>query len=257
VEDTVTVIELCNLAIPVLFVLFHVAEAVAPAERLPRSIGWRLRGFAWFLVSGAIFTNAPRLWTEWASQHSLLHTAGLGLWGAALVMIAGNLFGYLWHRLRHSVPVLWRFHQLHHSAERLDVSGAFMFHPLETFVVAMLIGITGTLLLGVSPEAGALSGLIAFFCACFQHANIRTPRWLGYIVQRPESHSVHHGRGVHASNYADLPLFDLLFGTFRNPETRTAEQGFYAGASNRIGRMLLALDATEPPQATGRTRLAA
>lgn len=63
----------------------------------------------------------------------------------------------------------------------------------------------------------------------FQHANIRTPRWLGYLIQRPESHAVHHGRGIHRYNYADLPLWDIIFGTFRNPETATGEVGFYRG----------------------------
>jgi sterol desaturase/sphingolipid hydroxylase (fatty acid hydroxylase superfamily) len=53
----------------------------------------------------------------------------------------------------------------------------------------------------------------------FQHANLRTPRWLGYIIQRPESHGIHHERGLHAFNYADLPLWDMVFGTFRNPRT--------------------------------------
>src|SRR5690242_11573589 len=178
------ILELCNLAIPVSFALFHVAEAIAPAQPLPRAWGWRLRGFVWFLVSGAIFTNAPLLWSAWAREHSLLDSSRLGLLAAPLAVVLANLIGYAWHRLRHSLPLLWRFHQLHHSAERLDVSGAFMFHPLESVMVALLFSVSGTFVLGVSPEAGALAGLLGFFCACFQHANIRTPRWLGYLVQR-------------------------------------------------------------------------
>jgi sterol desaturase/sphingolipid hydroxylase (fatty acid hydroxylase superfamily) len=146
------------------------------------------------------------------------------------------------------VPFLWRIHQMHHSAERLDISGAFLFHPLETLAEAFYVSLTGTLLLGISAEAGALAGLAAFFFACLQHANIRTPRWLGYLVQRPESHSVHHARGVHAFNYADLPIVDLIFGTFRNPERAEAELGFYDGASRRIGSMLLGMDATRPAE---------
>ena len=61
-------------------------------------------------------------------------------------------------------------------------------------------------------------------------------------MQRPESHSVHHARGVHAYNYANLPLVDLLFGTFRNPESFVATQGFWDGALSRIGAMLLGRD---------------
>ncbi|HXS03818.1 MAG TPA: hypothetical protein VN731_05035, partial [Rhodanobacter sp.] len=61
----------------------------------------------------------------------------------------------------------------------------------------------------------------------------------GYIVQRPESHSWHHARGRHRNNYADVPLFDILFGTFDNPHDFAPVTGFYDGASSRIGDMLL------------------
>lgn len=87
--------------------------------------------------------------------------------------------------------------------------------------------------------------LITTFLSVFQHSNIRTPHWLGYIVQRPESHSQHHARGVHAKNYSDLPLFDILFGTFYNPRNFAAEAGFYHGASARITEMLRFRDVSQ------------
>src|SRR5262245_19578296 len=108
-----TLIQALNLAPPLLFVGFHVADALFPARRLPRSLGWRVRGFIWFLVSGALFTNTPLLWSAWAAEHKLVDTSWLGLWGVLLVMVVANFVGYIWHRLRHSVPLLWRFHQLH------------------------------------------------------------------------------------------------------------------------------------------------
>ena len=82
--------------------------------------------------------------------------------------------------------------------------------------------------------------------ATFQHANVRTPRWLGYLVQRPEMHTVHHARGIHHHNYADLPLIDLLFGTFRNPAGYEHATGFWHGASARVGDMLLLRDVSRP-----------
>jgi len=74
----------------------------------------------------------------------------------------------------------------------------------------------------------------------------REARWLGYIIQRPESHSVHHGKGIHRYNYSDLPLWDMLFGTFRNPAEFQPEHGFYKGASARIPEMLVFQDVTSP-----------
>ena len=61
---------------------------------------------------------------------------------------------------------------------------------------------------------------------------------------------MHHGRNIHRYNYSDLPLWDMVFGTFRNPEGRQAEQGFYKGASERIVEMLAFQDVSTPKQKT-------
>ncbi len=90
--------------------------------------------------------------------------------------------------------------------------------------------------------AAALTGYIGAFFSMFQHLNVRTPAWLGYVIERPESHMVHHAREVHALNYSDLPLWDMLFGTFRNPARFEGDVGFGAPASARLGAMLLGAD---------------
>jgi hypothetical protein len=60
-----------------------------------------------------------------------------------------------------------------------------------------------------APAVGRHAGPVPFLAA-FQHTNIRTPQWLGYIVQWAESHSVHHARGIHHYNHSDLPLFHIF-----------------------------------------------
>jgi len=89
--------------------------------------------------------------------------------------------------------------------------------------------------------------LTTTFLSVFQHSNIRTPRWLGYIVQRPESHTHHHERGVHAGNHGDLPVFDMMFGTFRDPRDFAPQTGFYDGASARVADMLRFRDVSRLP----------
>ncbi len=121
---------------------------------------------------------------------------------------------------------------MHHSAERVDVLGAFYFHPLDNLVYAVMSSALGAML-GVSAEAAALTGIVIFAMACFQHANLRTPRWIGWVVQRPEAHAIHHERGVHAFNYGNLALFDQLFGTYRNAATYGDQRaGFWDGTSS-------------------------
>jgi sterol desaturase/sphingolipid hydroxylase (fatty acid hydroxylase superfamily) len=62
--------------------------------------------------------------------------------------------------------------------------------------------------------------------------------WLGYVIQRPEAHCVHHRQGVHAWNYSDFPLWDMLFGSWRNPREFRGECGFEGPADRRLGAML-------------------
>ena len=138
---------------------------------------------------------------------------------------------------------LWGvFHQLHHNAERLDGIDAFYFSPLDMIGWALLGSLTTLLLVGVSPEVATLFLLVSFGMAVFQHLNIKTPRIVGYLIQRSESHSVHHERGLHKYNYADLSIFDILFGTFRNPKFFSKERGGYDGASSRVKEMLCCKD---------------
>jgi sterol desaturase/sphingolipid hydroxylase (fatty acid hydroxylase superfamily) len=147
----------------------------------------------------------------------------------------------------HGSNFLWRtVHQMHHIAERLDTYGAFWFSPLDMVGWTALGSLCLTLIVGVTPAAATLVLLTTNFLAIFQHANIRTPRWMGYFIQRPESHTVHHGRGLHRYNYSDLPLMDMLFGTFRNPASYDMETGFYDGASGRVLDMLAFRDVSRP-----------
>jgi sterol desaturase/sphingolipid hydroxylase (fatty acid hydroxylase superfamily) len=135
---------------------------------------------------------------------------------------------------------------MHHSAERVDTYGTFWFSPLDMVGWTILGSLALTLLVGVNPQAATAILLLTTFFSIFQHSNINTPRWLGYLIQRPESHSIHHGRNIHWNNFSGLPIFDILFGTFRNPKGYEVETGFYLGASGRLSDMLLFKDVSEP-----------
>lgn len=65
-------------------------------------------------------------------------------------------------------------------------------------------------LLGLSPAAGALAGFLGYATAVIQHANMRTPRWLGYFLMRPTQHGLHHARGIHSYNFGNFALWDIL-----------------------------------------------
>jgi sterol desaturase/sphingolipid hydroxylase (fatty acid hydroxylase superfamily) len=231
-----------------LYLALMLWEHLFPGRELPRIRGWRLRGLAAFATYFYVSSYLPLLWDRYLAPYKLLDLTGLGvLGGAAAGILAYELVAYTYHRTLHGSTVLWRtFHQMHHSAERLDTYGAFYFSPLDMIGWTAVGSVGLALLVGIVPQAATVALLAITFLGIFQHTNIRTPRWLGYIVQRPESHTLHHGRGLHRYNYADLPLIDMLFGTFRNPQTFETETGFYAGASARIGAMLTFKDVSAP-----------
>jgi sterol desaturase/sphingolipid hydroxylase (fatty acid hydroxylase superfamily) len=231
-----------------IFAALIALEALVPARPLPRVKGWVLRGLLAFVAYFYLSTYLPLLWDGALAEYRLLDLTGLGTLGGALAgVLVYELGVYWWHRAMHRFTPLWRvFHQLHHSAERLDTFGAFWFSPMDMIGWTALGSLALVVVIGITPAAATATILITFFLGVFQHTNVRTPQWLGYIVQRPESHSVHHERGVHHYNFSDLPLFDLLFGTLRNPPAFAEQQGFYDGASSRLLEMLACRDVSQP-----------
>lgn len=209
---------------------------------------WRVRALVVTLFVFALSIVIPMFWSSLIGARSVFKLSGLGMVGGAAVgVLVYQLCHYWYHRLVHRSDFLFRWvHQMHHSVEGVDAFGAYYLSPLDAFGFSSIASLVFFPLLGVSVEAGVVGNLFLTFCAVFQHANIRTPRWLGYFIQRPESHGVHHERGVHRYNYCDLPVIDMLFGTYRNPETFESKCGYWDGASSKIGAMLIGKDVTQP-----------
>ena len=235
---------------PMLIPAFLLLDYIVRKRRYEKPRYWRARALA---VSVAIFFftgEIAALWSELLGDFHLFDLSGLGtVRGAIAGTVAYEFFHYWYHRAVHESNWLWRGfgHQMHHSAESLDAFGAYYLHPIDAAMFTTCASLVFVPLLGLPVEAAIIGALFLTFSAVFQHANIATPHWLGYLIQRPESHNIHHGQGVHRYNYSDLPLWDILFGTFRNPhELESTACGFYAGASNRIGEMLIGRDVSTP-----------
>lgn len=229
-----------SLAIFALYGGLWLYESWNPGRSLEPLPGSTMRGLLAF--AGLFFASSylPALWDTHLASFQLFDLGHLHpLVGALVALLSYELVAYAYHRTLHSSDLLFRYvHQMHHSSERLNVPSAFYFHPLDMIGWTLVTSLGFVLIVGVSPLATTIALIAVNFLGIFQHANIRTPRWLGYLIQRPESHSVHHARGYHRSNYADLPLFDLLFGTFENPRDFAQATGFSRGASARVGAML-------------------
>lgn len=221
--------------------LFMLWERLRPGTVLPHVPGFYLRAIALNAMQVVAIVVAGWTWEGWLQGPSLVATSRhLGPIAAGLVgYVVSTFVYYWWHRARHRWTWLWRScHQIHHSPARLEVVTAFYKHPLEQLANTVVSATVAYPLLGLSPAAAAVFTVCAGLAELVYHVNIDTPRWLGWFIQRPEMHRIHHERGRHAGNYGDLPLWDMLFGTYHNPERFDGPCGFDDDRERRLGEML-------------------
>ena len=233
------------LAMIASFFVFMAVEWLVPSRRtMPEVKHWRLIGLAGFVVTMAVAVGAPLLIVPYLPTGMIVvDLSGWGNWGFLPLWMMTTFIGYWFHRTMHYFDVLWRAgHQLHHGVARVDMSSAMIFHPFDSLVQFVFASLIAAGLLGVTAEAAGWAGLWGTLVAYYQHWNVRTPAWTGWFIQRPEAHSVHHARGVHAYNYGNFPAWDMMFGTYRNPASFPTQYGFWDGASSRLGSLLAGRD---------------
>ena len=142
---------------------------------------------------------------------------------ALLAMLVLDLAAYLAHRVQHEVPLLWRFHSVHHSSQKLDFFASFRNHPADAFAIG-LIAAGPLYLIGFDAIDLGILGAAQNLLGVFFHANVRWRfRWLDWLLVTPEYHHWHHSAHVEAinRNYAVIfPWWDRLLGTRDLPRDR-------------------------------------
>lgn len=128
---------------------------------------------------------------------------------------------YIWHRLTHRVPYLWRFHQVHHIDREMDASTAIRFHFGE-ITLSVAFRAAQVWLIGPTPNTYRIWQKFLFACILFHHANIRLPidweRGLARILITPRLHGIHHSVGpeeVNSNWSSGLTIWDWLHATLR------------------------------------------
>jgi len=143
----------------------------------------------------------------------------------ALATLLAAVLGYWAHRAFHGSSLLWRFHAVHHSSERVDWLSTHRQHPVEVAIVAALT-LVPVFLLGLGDAA--LIGFVFFrkLHVVFSHAHLN---WslgpLGWLVVSPRFHHWHHEPDAQC-NFAGLfPFLDKLFGTYRGKDSLPTQVG--------------------------------
>lgn len=148
-----------------------------------------------------------------------------------------DLCAYWLHRLAHMVPLLWRFHRVHHSDIDVDVTTSYRHHPLEVAYVNTCL-IAPLILFEIPWYVLASYSVVASAVSALQHGNIRLAPALEARVERllvlPEMHRLHHSvQATHqGSNYSSVfTAWDRIFGTYRRRQTDRTDLVF--GLSER------------------------
>jgi sterol desaturase/sphingolipid hydroxylase (fatty acid hydroxylase superfamily) len=157
--------------------------------------------------------------------------AGIGAWPiwlkACATMMVGETAYYWAHRLSHQIPLLWRFHAIHHSAEHLDFLVNTRMHPVD-LVWSRMIMLTPIFALGLASPLSFDDGLVATailligsMWGYFIHSNVHWRLgWFEWILTTPAFHHWHHtSDGKRRDcNYASMfPWLDRIFGTHHLP----------------------------------------
>lgn len=109
-----------------------------------------------------------------------------------LILDYGN---YLWHVLNHKIPLLWRFHLVHHTDLDMDTLTAFRFHFGEMIGSIFFRGLC-VLIAGATAKQVLVYELLFETATQFHHSNSKIPIqlevFLNKLIVTPRMHSIHH-----------------------------------------------------------------
>lgn len=143
---------------------------------------------------------------------------GIGFGDAVIAAIVGDFLYYWYHRAQHAIPLLWRIHAVHHSAEVMG-AGAGYHHVLEAPMRGFLVGVPAGLIFG--GGAGAVASFVITLHGFYVHTTTRLNfgRW-SWLLCDNRIHRIHHSREQRHfdKNFGVITLvWDRLFGTSYMP----------------------------------------
>lgn len=218
-----------NYIIIGLIVLFFTLEQVLSTpfqyDKRPQHLFHNILFQVVFLAGNISWAAFTVLTIEWLNKNEigLFYLVQLSFWfklvlGVALI----DMMTYWFHRMSHRVPLLWRFHRVHHSDTSMDSSTYFRAHPFELLLWFGTSNIIAAGLFGLDLLTLGAYFLVGTPFFIIEHTNLRFPQWVdktfGLVFTTPNMHKVHHEKDPYYtdSNYADIfILWDRLFGTYK------------------------------------------
>ncbi len=240
-----------------IFILFFALEKLFPLRKAKAAFLARLfvnvgiTGLA-FLFAMTVVRPAAMAALAWSSERPFglmyfLRLPGRAQFVAGFLLL--DLSFYYWHLLNHKIPLLWRFHNVHHIDPDLDVSTGFRFHFGEV-LFSTLFRVAQVSLIGVSFTTFAIYEIVFQANTLFHHSNLRLPirleRGLNKLLVTPRMHGIHHSqiRRETNSNYGVVfPWWDRLHRTLGLNITQSKIEigipGYTSVEDNKIWRILI------------------
>ena len=227
------------------FTVILLLERLIPARPQQRTLS---HGFCedvlWVVLYGPMIILGAFWFTRalgWLFQHPLAgasvdlqqHLPFVAVVGICFVL--GDFLAWLHHYLKHRIPLLWRFHAVHHSALELNPFTDARVHLAEHFVNLTVVALPFFMIGGDAAEAVVAIALGRLWYARFNHSNIRTNLGpLRHVIVTPQYHRMHHSmepRDADTNLANFFVIWDRVFGTRNNdcdryPETGIADPSF-------------------------------
>lgn len=211
--------------IAVFYSLEHIADRSIQFNKKAKHLFHNFLLYVVFFLANILWAVVLVFSIEWLNnnQVGIFYLIQLPLWGKLILgVVIFDFVSYWFHRTAHNVPLLWRFHRVHHSDTTMDSSTYFRGHPVEIFLWFGVSNILASGIFGLDLLALGLYYLVATPFFIIEHTNLRFPKWMdktiGLIFVTPNLHKVHHEQDQHYtdSNYSDIfILWDRIFGTFK------------------------------------------
>lgn len=246
-----------------LFLLMFLVLALSEV-RWPRRQLSNTRTHRWIANLGLSFLNSfmlrmlipiagvgSALWAE-ANEFGLFNQLPWMPWIELIIFVLlFDLTIYWQHRVFHWIPLLWRFHRVHHTDEDYDLTTGNRFHPVSILISAVL-KVALVILLGASALAILVAEVVLNLTSMFNHSNIRLPqsvdRILRYLIVTPDMHRIHHSkdRVEHNRNFGfNFSFWDRLFGSYLEVPGESHEsmeigiKGYAGSRTRNLGSLLI------------------
>lgn len=179
------------------------------------------------LLTAGIF-----LWLD-TNNFGLLNLVDFPVWVEVIlaIMILDFMSQYVVHFMLHKIPVMWRFHTVHHSDRHVDVSSGTRHHPID-FIFRETFALIGIIIAGLPLAYYLIYRILTVLFTYFSHADIQLPLWLdktiSYVFISPNTHKFHHHHVMPwtDTNFGNIFSFwDRIFGTFIYKDTNDIVYG--------------------------------